>query len=126
MEGDEFLCGFDFTLVSPLIKVVKEALKWEEPTTPPAKQRAFFRHLRKERSNFPLLAELKDVIVEESGKVDRKTSLSIKTSRLYTFKAEDVKHLENAPLVDAALMHLAKHVTLPLEDTVSFKDGEKT
>lgn len=34
-----------------------------------------------------------------------------------------MKYLENTPLVDAALMRLAKHVTLPLEDAVSFNDG---
>lgn len=65
--------------------------------------------------------ELKDVIMEGWGKVDRKKSLSSKTSRLYPFKAKDVKHLENAPLVDAALMRLAKHVSV--EDAMSFKDG---
>lgn len=49
--------------------------------------------------------------------------MSNKTSRLYPFKSEEVKNLENTPLVDAALMRLTKHVTLPLEDAVSFKDG---
>ena len=44
---------------------------------------------------------------------------------MYPFKNEDVKHLESAPLVDAALMRLVKHVTLPLEDSVSFKDGSE-
>lgn len=73
--------------------------------------------------NFLLLTELKDIIDEQWNKVDKKTSISNKTSRLYPFKAEEVKYLENAPLVDAALMRLAKHVTLPLEDAVSFKDG---
>lgn len=42
---------------------------------------------------------------------------------MYPFKSEEVKNLENTPLVDAALMRLTKHVTLPLEDAVSFKDG---
>lgn len=33
-----------------------------------------------------------------------------------------VKHLESAPLVNAAVLMLAKHVTLPLEGMVSFRD----
>ena len=33
-----------------------------------------------------------------------------------------MKHLDSTPLVDAALMRLVRYVTLPLEDTVSFKD----
>ena len=46
-----------------------------------------------------------------------------KASRMYPFKADEVKHLDNIPFVDAAVMRLAKHVTLPLADSVSFKDG---
>ena len=34
-----------------------------------------------------------------------------------------MKHIDSAPTVDAALMRLVKHVTLPLEDSVSFKDA---
>lgn len=125
MEGDEFVGGFNFTLVSP-IKAVKEALKWEDSSTPPAKQKIFFKHLEKEHSNFPLLSELKDIIDEKWSKVDKKTSMSSRTSRLYAFKAEQVKYLENTALVDAALMRLAKCVTLPLVDALSFKDGLET
>lgn len=57
-----------------------------------------------------------------NGVREKKSSMSSKTSRLYPFKSE-VKSLENTPLVDAALMRLAKHVTHLLEDAVSFKDG---
>lgn len=46
-----------------------------------------------------------------------------KMSKLYPFKEEEVKHLESAPLVDATVMRLVRYVTLPLEDTVSFKDA---
>lgn len=38
-------------------------------------------------------------------------------AKLYPFKSEKVKHLESA------VMHLGKHITLPLEESVSFKDG---
>lgn len=48
--------------------------------------------------------------------------MSSKLTKLYPFKAEDVRHLESAPLVDAAVTRSAKHVTLPLGDVVSFKD----
>lgn len=89
--------------------------------TPPVKQRHFFKHLGKEHSNCFLLAELKDIIVEEWGKIDRRTYLLSNMSRLYSFKAEDVKRLEAATLVDAVVIQLAKRVTLPLEDAMSFK-----
>lgn len=31
--------GFDFALVPPLVRAIKEALKWEEPVESPSKQR---------------------------------------------------------------------------------------
>lgn len=93
------------------------------PFHSPSQQKKFFKHLGRERANFPLLPELKEIIEEEWSKTEKKSSMSNKTSRLYPFKSEEVKNLENTPLVDAALMRLTKHVTLPLEDAVSFKDG---
>lgn len=91
--------------------------------TAPAKQRKFFKQLKKERVSFPFFAELGEVITDEWGKVEKKNSLLSKIQRLYPFKEEEVKHLESAPLVDAAVMRLVRHVTLPLEDTVSFRDA---
>lgn len=88
----------------------------------PPKQRKFFKQLNKERQYFPFLSELGDVISEEWSKMDKKSSMQSKVLKLYPFKEEEVKHLESAPLVDAALMRLARYVTLPLEDTASFKD----
>lgn len=115
--------GFDFSLVPQLVRAVKDALRWEEPVEAPSKQRKYFKHLKKDRPNFPFLGELGEIISGEWGKVDRKNSLISKVAKMYPFKNDEVKHLESAPLVDAALMRLVRHVTLPLEDTVSFKDG---
>lgn len=114
--------GFDYALVPSLVRAVREALNWEDQVTQPPKQRKFFKQLQKEKLNFPFLEELGDVIMDEWGKVERKNSMTSKMARLYPFKEEEVKHLEASPLVDAAVMRLAKHVTLPLEDTVSFRD----
>lgn len=93
-EGDEIFSGFNFALVLPLIKAIKEALKWEEPVASLVKQRKFFKHLGKERSNFLFFAELKDFIVDEWSKVEKINSLSSKLVKLYPFKDEDVKHPE--------------------------------
>ena len=121
-EEEGAVGGFEFALVSPLIRAIKEALRWEDPVSPQKKQRKFFKHLGKERINFPSLSELQEVITEEWSKGDSKSSLSSKLGKLYPFKPEDVARLESAPLVDAAVTRLAKHVTLPLDDAVSFKD----
>lgn len=53
--------------------------------------------------------------------MEKKSFMLPKILKLYAFKEEEVRHLESAPLVDAALMRLVRYVTLPLEDTVSFK-----
>ena len=83
MEGDDYSVGFDYALVSPLIKAVKETLKLEDTAAPPEKQRKLFKQLGKERSNFPRPSELKDVFEEEWSKGDKKVSMSNKTSKLY-------------------------------------------
>ena len=69
------------------------------------------------------MGELGAIITDECGGVERKYCLLTKVSKIYPFKSKDVKHLESAPLIDAAPMRVARHVTLPLEDTVSFRDG---
>lgn len=37
--NEEVIGEFDFAMVSPLIKAIKEALKWEDPSTPPASRK---------------------------------------------------------------------------------------
>lgn len=113
----------DFSLVPQLVRAVKDALRWEEPVEAPSKQRKYFKHLKKDRPNFPFLGELGEIISDEWGKVERKNSPIFKIAKMYPFKSDEVKHLESALLLDAALMRLVRHVTLPLEDTISFKDG---
>ncbi|XP_073465175.1 uncharacterized protein [Aquarana catesbeiana] len=86
------------------------------------KVRKIFKQLNKERQYFPFLTELGDIISDEWGKMDKKSSMQSKILKLYIFREEEVKHLESAALVDAALMRLVRYVTLPLEDIFSFKD----
>lgn len=121
-EEDSPPVGFDFALLPPLVKAIRETLNWEDPVEAAPKQRKFFKQLKKERVNFPFIAELGEIVTDEWGKVEKKNSMLSKIAKLYPFKEEEVKHLESAPLIDAAVMRLVKHVTLPLEDTVSFKD----
>lgn len=97
-----------------MVQAVKEA-----PVDSPSKQGRYLKHLKKERCYFPLLPELKDVITDQWSKTERKTFLQSRLMKLYPFKAEEVQHFETAPLVDAALMRLAKYVPLLLEGTVS-------
>lgn len=114
-EVDESGSGFDFSLVPQLLRAVKYALRWEETVEAPSKQRKYFKHLKKERPNFPFLGELGKIFSDEWGKVETKNVLISKVAKMYPFKSEEVKHLELAPLIDAALMRLVRHVTLPLE-----------
>ncbi|KAM5191381.1 uncharacterized protein ACMZJ9_008764 [Mantella aurantiaca] len=113
--------GFEFSLLHPFIKTVKKALKWEEPVVEPCKKKRFFKNSKKTTPTFPFLEEVKEMFLEEWQKIDKRAPYN-RVRKLYLFKAEEVTLLENAPQVDVALLQLAKHVTLPLEDTVSFKD----
>lgn len=53
---------------------------------------------------------------------DKRISFKNQFAKLYPFKSEKIKSLEEPPLVDAAIMCLARHVTLPLDYVVSFRD----
>ena len=121
-ELEDTVIGFDYALVPALVKAIKETLNLEDPATSPPKQRKLFKQLNKERHYFPFITEIGAIISNEWSKPDKKGSMQSKITKLYPFKQEDVTHLEAAPSVDAALMRLVKYVTLPLEDTVSFKD----
>lgn len=93
--------GFDFSLVQ---------------------KRRYFKHVKKDEVSFPFMEELRDLIWDEWGQVENKASLKNNFSKLYPFKKEDVKVLEEPPVVYVALMRLARHVMLPLDDAVSFRD----
>lgn len=51
-----------------------------------------------------------------------KPPINNRFARLYPFRGEDSVLLDASPMVDGVLMKLAQHVTLPIEDTVTFND----
>lgn len=53
---------------------------------------------------------------------DKKTSLNNRLAKLYALKEPNVNPLVFAQVVDALLMRLARHVTLPIEDTLTLRD----
>lgn len=114
--------GFDFTLVDPFVQAVKEAIGWVEPAEEPANVRKFFPHLKKATTFLPFMDEIQDIIREEWKKPEKKPSLHNRLSKLYPLRDKDVESLTTPPLVDASVMRLARHVTLPMEDAVSFRD----
>ncbi|XP_040211990.1 uncharacterized protein LOC120943017 isoform X2 [Rana temporaria] len=117
-EERELVSRFDFGLVEPFSRSVKEAIGWEEPVAEPLKVGKYFPELRRE----PFIEELEDLIKEEWEKPDKRPGLSNKLAKLYPLKESKVSSLINAPIVDSSLMRLARHVTLPIEDAVSFRD----
>ena len=114
--------GFDFSLVEPFARSVKEAIGWEETIEEPQKLGKYFPELRKDPELFPFIEELEDLIKDEWEKPDKRPSLSNKLAKLYPLKESKVTSFINAPIVDSSLMRLARHVTLPIEDAVTFRD----
>lgn len=57
--------GFSFSLVQPFVSAVKQAIGWEEVEEPPKKSRSYFPFLKKRLSFFPLMEEVKDLIMDE-------------------------------------------------------------
>lgn len=114
--------GFDFSLVQPFAKSVKEAIGWEEDKVELQKVWKYFPNLKKEPENFPFIGELEDLIKDEWERSDKQASLTNRLTKMYPLKESKVNSFMNAPVVDSSLMRLARHVTLPIEDAVSFRD----
>lgn len=115
-EELEASAGFDFSLIGPFAKSVKEAINWEEPGEVQQKQRKYFPNLKKVPQAFPFIEELDELIKEEWQNPEKKISLSNRLTKLYPLKEPKVCPLVSPPVVDASLMRLARHVTLPIED----------
>lgn len=121
-EEPEASAGFDFALIEPFIRSVKEAINWEELEETQPKQRKYFPNLKKVPEAFPFIDELEELIKEEWQNPEKKFSLSNRLTKLYPLKEPKVSPLLSPPVVDASLMRLARHVTLPIEDAVTFRD----
>lgn len=123
-EEEEILIptSFDFALIDPFAKSVKEAIGWEEEKEAPRKLRKYFPNLKKDPETFPFIEELEELIKDEWQKPDKKTSLNNRIAKLYPLREPMVNPLISAPVVDSSLMRLARHVTLPIEDAVTFRD----
>lgn len=122
-EEDTHYDGFEFALVQPFVKEIRQTLLWEDAAEEPQKkQRKLFANIKREAVNFPFMEEIQDIIFDEWKNLDKKMMLKNRFTKLYLFKTEKEKVLEEPPVVDAAHMLLARHVTLPLDDAVSFKD----
>ena len=124
VSNEEEISAFDFGLVEPFVRAVKDAIQWEEEgLEPPSKTKKYFPHLAKKVSNFPLMEEIKGIILGEWQKVDKRPVAFNRLQKLYPLAELDAKIFESIPTVDASVMRLAKNSTLPLEDSVSFKDA---
>lgn len=121
-EELEASAGFDILLIGPFVKSVKEAINWEEPEEVQQKQRKYFPNLKRVPEAFPFIDELDELIKEEWQNPEKKISLSNRLTKLYPLKEPKVSLLVSPPVVDASLMRLARHVTLPIEDAVTFRD----
>lgn len=87
-----------------------------------AKETVLLFQKQEEGLTFPFMDKFKSIIKDEWRQPEKNTFFWSRLAKLYPFKKEDVQCLEDPPVVDTALMRLARHVTLPLDDAVSFKD----
>ncbi|XP_068115888.1 uncharacterized protein [Hyperolius riggenbachi] len=114
---------FDFSLVPSFISSVRSAIEWQdEAASPKNKRRRYYKHLTKTKVSFPLMEEIKEVILEEWEKTVKKPSLKNKFQKMYPLEDRDEALIQTCPVVDASLMRIVKNVTLPIEDAVAFKD----
>lgn len=83
------------------------------------KSQSSFPFLKKQVSLFPLMDEIRDFIENEWKKIEKRFPLN----RLGNPMSEqDSAILDGPPVMEAAVVHLAKNITLPMGDSASFKD----
>ncbi|XP_068105319.1 solute carrier family 2, facilitated glucose transporter member 6 isoform X2 [Hyperolius riggenbachi] len=125
MDEEEVPAGFDFAMIPRFIDAIKEAIEWEEnecETPAEDKPGKYYPHLQKKGPTFPFMLEIKRLIKDEWESPEKKPSLLNKWSKLYPLSEKEASSLMSTPAVDASISDLAKHVTLPMDDSVSFKD----
>lgn len=83
----------------------------------PKKMKKYFSNLKKEVSAFPLMEEIKDLIKEEW-----KSLLKDPQFRIFLVKFCPFSLRMRSCGVDAALQRLARHVPVPIENSVTSKD----
>lgn len=95
--------GFDFAPAQSFVKDIGEALLWEDVAEESQrKQRKYFKNVRKEALNFPLMEEIQE-IANEWKQVDRIFSFKYHFAKQYPFRYKDIKILEEPLVVNAAL-----------------------
>uniref|UniRef100_A0A803JGY9 Lamina-associated polypeptide 2 alpha C-terminal domain-containing protein n=1 Tax=Xenopus tropicalis TaxID=8364 RepID=A0A803JGY9_XENTR len=124
-EQEEILeqfSGFDFALVEPLVKAVRQELKLPETQESQPSTSNPFKILKKDRATFPLHEAIKEIITSEWDKMDARFSVQSKIQRLYPFSTDQEKVWEKPPRVDAAVARLSKRTVLPVDDVSSFSN----
>ncbi|XP_068127183.1 uncharacterized protein [Hyperolius riggenbachi] len=127
-EEEEVSLGFDFALVDPFIKAVREVLEWEdvqeedEEKTKKKANKTYYKHLYKTKCTFPVMEEIRAIIQEEWWKMEKKVPMANRFSKMYPLPQVDTKSLDEPPVVDASVTRLAKYVTLPIKDAITFRD----
>lgn len=69
------------------------------------------------------MAEIKELMEEQWAKPDRRPASQNRLNKLYPLRPLDSESWDLPLKVDASLQHLAKHITVPLEEMASFKDS---
>lgn len=95
-------------VIELFIVAMKEAIQWKEATDFPSKSRKYFPNLKLKTPVFPLIEWINEIVLDEWRKVDKRPDTH---NRFYV-----------VPMVHASVMRLPLNTTLPLEDTLSFRD----
>lgn len=67
------------------------------------------------------MEEMKDLIKQEWKKTEKRFSTNC-LNTFYPLQESEIALFETPPVVDVSIVCLAKNITLPMEDSASFKD----
>ncbi|XP_069618604.1 cohesin subunit SA-3 [Ranitomeya imitator] len=109
--------------VDKVVKSVRGTMGIEEPKSQPSKQELMFSGLdRKKHRSFPVNEKIKELILREWKKPEKKGALPPALKRRYPFDDPVVETWDKAPRLDAAVAKASKKASLPFEDMGTLKD----
>ncbi|XP_041425047.1 uncharacterized protein LOC121395520 [Xenopus laevis] len=119
MEEDS---NFDLAVIDPLIKAVRQTLTFPMEPAKLSSADKLFPSLKKRSVCFPVHASIKDIIMAEWEKTEKRPQTAGKCLKKYQFAEEDSKFWDSSPKVDAAVVRLARKTTLPVDDAAAFRE----
>ncbi|CAH2224879.1 Hypothetical predicted protein [Pelobates cultripes] len=113
--------SLDTTSVKKLIFLIRNTLKLQEEKTKSLESDKYFEDLRSSKPLFPVHPSIKEMILHEWARPEKKVALKNKNPRFYPFASKDCKTWSAIPKI-AAVIKIAKCTTLLIDSMAYLRE----